>query len=50
MSWAHMSGRAGPTDRSAGLLVGRARLSGTDETLVGGDLGVPMSLKPPIDV
>jgi hypothetical protein len=42
--WAHMSGRAGPTDRSAGLLVGRAHLSGTAETLVGGDPGVPVSL------
>jgi hypothetical protein len=42
--WAHTSGRAGPTDRSAGLLVGRARLSGTAETLVGGDPWVPMSL------
>jgi hypothetical protein len=41
--WAHMSGRAGPMDRSAGLLVGRARLSGTAETLVGGDPWVPMS-------
>jgi hypothetical protein len=29
--WAHMSGRAGPTDRSAGLLAGRPRLSGTAE-------------------
>jgi hypothetical protein len=47
---AHMSGRAGPTDRSAGLLVGRACLSGTAKTLVGGDQGVPMSLKPSIDV
>jgi hypothetical protein len=41
--WAHMSGRAGPTNRSAGLLVGRARLPGTAETLVGGDPWVPMS-------
>jgi hypothetical protein len=41
--WAHKSGRAGSTDRSAGLLVGRARLSGTAETLVGGDPLVPMS-------
>jgi hypothetical protein len=48
--WDHMSGRVGPMDRSAGLLVGRARLSGTAETLVGGDLWVPMSVKPPIDV
>jgi hypothetical protein len=39
-----MSGRAGPTDRLAGLLVGRARLSGTAETLVGGNPGVPMPL------
>jgi hypothetical protein len=42
--WAHMSGRAGPTNRSAGLLVGRTRLSGTTETVVGGDPWVPMSL------
>jgi hypothetical protein len=48
--WAHKSGRAGFTDRSAGLLVGQAYLSGTAETLVDGDLGVPMSLKPSIDV
>jgi hypothetical protein len=41
--WAHTLGRAGPTDRSAGLLVGRARLSGTVETLAGGDPWVPMS-------
>jgi hypothetical protein len=43
-TWAHMSGRGGPTDRSADLLECRARLSGTAETLVGGDPGVPMSL------
>jgi hypothetical protein len=48
--WAHKSGRAGSTDRSAGLLVGRARLSGTAKTLVGGDPWVPMSHKPLIDV
>jgi hypothetical protein len=48
--WTHMSGRGGPTDRSAGLLVGPARLSGTAETMVGGDPGVHMSLKPPINV
>jgi hypothetical protein len=48
--WAHKSGRAGSTDRLVGLLVGRARLSGTAKTLVGGDPWVPMSLKPPIDV
>jgi hypothetical protein len=47
---AHTLGRVGPTDRSAGLLVGRARLSGMAETLVGGDPWVPMSHKPPIDV
>jgi hypothetical protein len=41
--WAHKSGRAGSTDRSAGLLVGQTRLSGTAETLVGGDPWVPMS-------
>jgi hypothetical protein len=33
----------GPTDRSAGLLVGRTHLSGTTMGLVGGDPGVPMS-------
>jgi hypothetical protein len=33
----------GPTDRSAGLLVGLTHLSGTDVSLVGGDPGVPMS-------
>jgi hypothetical protein len=33
----------GPTDRSAGLLVGRIHLSGTAVSLVGGDPGVPMS-------
>jgi hypothetical protein len=32
--WAHMSGRVGSTDRSASLLEGRARLSGTAETLI----------------
>jgi hypothetical protein len=50
MSWVHMSGRGGTTDRSTGLLKGRAHLSRTTENLVGGDRGVPMSLKPPIDV
>jgi hypothetical protein len=45
-SWAYMSGRARTTDRSAGLLVGRAHLSGTVETLVGRDPWVPMSHKP----
>jgi hypothetical protein len=45
-----MSGRARPSDRSAGLLVGQARLSGPVETLDGGDPGVSMSLKPLIDV
>jgi hypothetical protein len=48
--WTHKLGQAGSTDRSAGLLVGRARLSGTAETLVGGDPWVTMSHKPPIDV
>jgi hypothetical protein len=43
--WAHTSGRAGPTDR-VGLLVDRARLLGTVETLVSGDPWVPMSLSP----
>jgi hypothetical protein len=33
----------GPTDRSAGLLVGRNHLLGTAVSLVGGDQGVPMS-------
>jgi hypothetical protein len=33
----------GPTDRSAGLLVGRTHLSSTAVSLVGGDPGVPMS-------
>jgi hypothetical protein len=36
----------GPTDRSAGLLVGRTHLSGTAMSLVGGDPGVPMSHSP----
>jgi hypothetical protein len=36
----------GPTDRSAGLLVGRTHLSVTAVSLVGRDLGVPMSQKP----
>jgi hypothetical protein len=40
----------GPTDRSTGLLVGRAHLSGTVVSLVGGDPGVPMSHKPPSEV
>jgi hypothetical protein len=35
------SGR--PTNRSAGLLVGRTHLPGTAVSLVGGDRGVPMS-------
>jgi hypothetical protein len=35
----------GPTDRSASLLVGQTHLSGTTMSLVGGDLGVPMSHK-----
>jgi hypothetical protein len=33
----------GPTNRSAGLLVGQTHLSGTAVSLVGGDPGVPMS-------
>jgi hypothetical protein len=33
----------GPTNRSAGLLVGRTHLSGAAVSLVGGDPGVPMS-------
>jgi hypothetical protein len=33
----------GPTDRSAGLLVGRTYLSGTAVSLVAEDPGVPMS-------
>jgi hypothetical protein len=40
----------GPTNRSAGLLVGWTYLSGTAVSLVGGDPGVPMSHKPPSDV
>jgi hypothetical protein len=32
-------------NRSAGLLVGRTHLSGTAVSLVGGNLGVPMSHK-----
>jgi hypothetical protein len=40
----------GPTVRSAGLLVGRAHLSRTAVSLVGGDPGVPMSHKPPSEV
>jgi hypothetical protein len=40
----------GPTDRSAGLFVGRTHLSGTVVSLVGGDPGVPMSHKPPSEV
>jgi hypothetical protein len=40
----------GPTDRSAGLLVGRTHLSETAVSLVGGDPGVPMSHKPPSEV
>jgi hypothetical protein len=43
--WAHKSGWAGSTNRSASLLVDRARLSGTAETLVGGDPWVPVSHK-----
>jgi hypothetical protein len=43
--WAHMSGQAGSTERSAGLLLGRARVSGTTETLVGRNPWVPMCLK-----
>jgi hypothetical protein len=39
-----------PTNRSAGLLVGRTHLSGTDVSLVDGDPGVPMSHKPPSEV
>jgi hypothetical protein len=42
------SGR--PTDRSAGLLVGRTHLSGMVVSMVGGNPGVPMSHKPPCDV
>jgi hypothetical protein len=33
----------GPTNRSAGLLVGRTHLTGRAVSLVGGDPGVPMS-------
>jgi hypothetical protein len=37
----------GPTDRSAGLPVGRTHLSGTVVSLVSGDPRVPMSHKHP---
>jgi hypothetical protein len=40
----------GPTNRSAGLLVGRTYLSGTAVSLVSGDPGVPISHKPPSEV
>jgi hypothetical protein len=40
----------GPTNRSAGLLVGQTHLSGMAVSLVGGDPGVPMSHKPPSEV
>jgi hypothetical protein len=43
-------GRLGPLDWSAGLLVGRTRLSGTVVSLVGGDPGVPVSHEPPSEV
>jgi hypothetical protein len=36
---------SGPTCRSAGLLSGRVHLTGTSETLVGGDPWVPMSIR-----
>jgi hypothetical protein len=36
----------GPTNRSAGLLVGQTHLSGTAMSLVGGDPGVPKSHTP----
>jgi hypothetical protein len=39
-----------PTNRSAVLLLGRTHLSGTAVSLVSGDLGVPMSHKPPSEV
>jgi hypothetical protein len=41
--WKVFKRSCGPTDRSAGLLVGRTHLSGTVVSLVGGDHGVPMS-------
>jgi hypothetical protein len=41
---------SGPTCRSTGLLAGQVHLTGTSRILVGGDPGVPMSHKPPIDV
>jgi hypothetical protein len=47
---AHMSGRTGLLNKSAGLLVGRTYLSGTSLSLDGGDPGVPMSHKPPSEV
>jgi hypothetical protein len=40
----------GPTVRSTSFLVDQTHLSGTTVSLVGGDLGVPMSHKPPSDV
>jgi hypothetical protein len=36
-------GWLGPLNRSVGLLVGRTHLPGMAVSLVGGDLGVPMS-------
>jgi hypothetical protein len=40
----------GPTNRLAGLLVGRTYISGTIVSLVSGDPGLPMSHKPPSKV
>jgi hypothetical protein len=40
----------GSMNRSASLLVGQTYWSGTTMSLVGGDLGVPMSHKPPSEV
>jgi hypothetical protein len=47
---ARQLGRLGPTDRSAGLMVGWTHLSGTAVSLVGGDLEVPLSHKPSSEV
>jgi hypothetical protein len=45
----HRSGLFGSV-RSVDLLLGRTDLLGTAMSMVGGDLGVPMSHKPPSDV
>jgi hypothetical protein len=40
----------GPTEMLASLLVGQTHLPGAAVSLVGGDLGVPKSHKPPSEV